>query len=332
MVQLLDCTLRDGAHVNGGQFGFDNIRKIVNNLTESGLDYVELGFLRNVDYNHDVSFYPVIEKAYAMLPDVQANLNVGYALMARADEYDITKLTECDGRIKLIRIAFYYDDLEDAVRFAKEVKARGYDITFNLINTPGASVESLGKVVDYANRVMPDVLTIVDTFGVLQADELDKVLRKYDGDLASNIKIGLHVHENLALAYSLAQHFISHVNTGRDIVIDGSLMGMGRIPGNLCIELMADYMNARFERQYDLVKMLELISNIIDPIKKSIPWGYSTAYFLSAKYRVHRSYSEYLLKQGLSLDKMDFLLKQVTPERALRFDKDYMDLLILKNC
>lgn len=327
MIKLLDCTLRDGAHVNGGQFGYKNIKKIVKRLTESKLEYIELGFLRNVDYNLDISFYPVIEKAYDILP-VPLNYNTEYALMARADEYDVRNLTECNGKIKLIRIAFYYDFLEGAVKFAKEVKARGYNFTFNLINTPGSSSKELIKVIDYANEVSPDVLTIVDTFGVLQHRELEDILKHYDNNLNKKITIGLHVHENLSLAYSLAQFFINSVDSNRNVIVDGSLMGMGRIPGNLCIELISDYMNNHFGKSYDLSKMLELVSDIIVSIKNTIPWGYSTAYFLSAKHRVHRSYSEYLLKRGISLTHIDTILSQIDSVHALKFDKDFTESLL----
>ena len=331
MIQLLDCTLRDGCHVNSGDFGYDNIIKIADGLTNANLDIVEIGFLKNVDYKKDFPFYSQIEKAYDIISQIETKENVEYALMARADEYNINNLTECDGRIKYVRVAFYYDFLEKAILFAKEVKAKGYNITLNVINTPGNSVKDLMKMIDYANDISPNIVTIVDTFGVLDNIELSKILKEYHSNLDKKIKIGLHVHENLVLAFSLAKAFIDYIDDQRDIVIDGSLMGMGRIPGNLCVELIADYLNTKFEKHYKLENILELIDKIVTPIKNKISWGYSPAYFLSAKYRVHRSYSEHMLKLRIPLNKINEYLSQIDLEHAEKFNKDYINVLIEKN-
>lgn len=327
MIRLLDCTLRDGAHVNSGNFGYQKIKDIAMALTAASVDVVELGFLKNVSYNKDISFYPKIEDAYQMVPAAENESSVEYSLMARADDYDIRNLSECNGTIKYIRVAFYYDYLEGAIKFAKELRARGYEFTLNLINTPGCSAKELEKVVEYANDIKPYALTIVDTFGVLCTKELDALLSGYE-HLDPGVTLGLHVHENLALSFSLAQHFIDRVGNNREIMIDGSLMGMGRIPGNLCIELIADYLNNTHGKQYDIAPIMRSIDEHIVQIKDAIPWGYSPAYFLSAKHRVHRSYSEYLLKKNISLDKMDVLLGQIDSKQALKFDKSYMEALI----
>lgn len=331
MIQLLDCTLRDGCHVNSGDFGNKNIIQIANGLTNANVDIVELGFLRNVEYDKNKPFYSTIEKAYEILSKINMNENVEYALMVRADEYNLDNLTNCNGKIKYIRIAFYYDYLENAIKFAKEVQSKGYKITLNLINTPGNTINDLSKLIDYANDILPEVVTIVDTFGVLDQNELLKLLNEYDTNLDKTIKIGLHVHENLALSFSLAKIFINTLNTKRNIIVDGSLMGMGRIPGNLCIELIADYLNVNYEKQYNLQEFLTIIDRIISPIKNEIPWGYSPAYFLSAKYRVHRSYSECLLKQNIPLDKINHILNQIELNHSEKFDENYLKKLIENN-
>ena len=327
-IRLLDCTLRDGAHVNGGNFGYQHIKNITEELSKASLDIIELGFLRNVEYNPDISSYPYIEQAYDALSDSMVCNGVEFALMARADEYDISKLSECTGKIKYIRVAFYYDFLNDAIKFAKAVQGRGYSITLNLINTPGCTVQELNEVIKRANEIEPYALTIVDTFGVLFMNELKEILNEYDTKLNPAIKIGLHVHENLSLSFSLAQGFIDCVGKGRDIIVDGSLMGIGRIPGNLCTEVIADYLNVHYGKSYKLTHILRSIDNDIAPIKESISWGYSPAYFLSAKYGVHRSYSEYLLDKGYKLEMIEALLRCIKPEYSGKFNKNYLESII----
>ena len=328
MIQLLDCTLRDGTHVNSGAFGYEKIISIIKNLSESKMDFVEIGFLRNVHYDKNFPFYPKIEKAYEILDKIGKFSDVEYALMARADEYDLKNLSDCDGKIKYIRIAFYYDYLEKAIQFAKEVIAKGYKITLNLINTPGNDIKNLEKFIDNANEIMPNIVTIVDTFGVLYNEELNKIVNLYNLKLNSTIKLGLHVHENCSMGFSLAQNFIFILKGNRDIVVDGSLMGMGRIPGNLCIELISNYLNENYNKYYNLDKMLYLIDNIVKPIKEKLPWGYSPEYFLSAKYCVHRSYSEYLMKNNIMLEDIKILLSQIDSKYAEKFNKEYIKSLL----
>jgi 4-hydroxy 2-oxovalerate aldolase len=326
-IQLLDCTLRDGAHVNKGNFGKQHITNVISNLTNATVDIVEIGFLKNCVYSPDLSYFPRIENAYDVLSETAKCTNVEYSLMARADEYDITALTECTGAIKYIRVAFYYDFLGGAMKVAKEVQARGYNCSLNLINTPGCTFQELNELIRRVNEIKPYALSIVDTFGVLDGKELETILDEYGSKLDPSIRIGLHIHENLSLSFSLAQLFLERFHATRNVIVDSSLLGMGRIPGNLCTEMIADYLNTAHGKHYNLVNILRSIEDDIAPIKAVIPWGYSPAYFLSAKHRVHRSYSEYLQQNGFHLDQIDFLLRQIVPEQSVKFNKNYIDLI-----
>ena len=54
-ISILDCTLRDGGHVNKGKFGYERIRNIIHSLNDSGIDIIEIGFLRDIEYNKQCS-------------------------------------------------------------------------------------------------------------------------------------------------------------------------------------------------------------------------------------------------------------------------------------
>ena len=45
MIEVLDCTLRDGSHVNEGNFSKGDFSLIFNALNKVAVDYVEVGFL-----------------------------------------------------------------------------------------------------------------------------------------------------------------------------------------------------------------------------------------------------------------------------------------------
>lgn len=332
-IKFLDCTLRDGAHVVLGDFKRDCITDIVNKLTQAGADIVELGFLKNGSYDPEKIYYPHIEDAYRILDESGVTINDHspiYALMARADEYNIDELTPANGNIKLLRVAFYYDYLDGGMDFVRKAMNLGYICSINLINTPGSTLDELRIFVKKVNEIVPFAVSIVDTFGVLDLKELKSIVKLYDENMDPSIRIGLHVHENLSLAFSMAQYFLRITKESRNVIIDSSLMGIGRAPGNLCTELITDYLNKNYRKEYDIRVIMAAIDNNIKPFKKNFRWGYAPEYALSAKYRVHRSYAEFLETIGVSLDNIDILLNKIDDVHAKKYNKIYIENLAIE--
>ena len=52
-IQILDCTLRDGAHLNGGNFGRKVLVETISDLVQANVDIIEVGFFDNEDQNRD---------------------------------------------------------------------------------------------------------------------------------------------------------------------------------------------------------------------------------------------------------------------------------------
>ena len=323
-IKFLDCTLRDGAHVVSGSFGQKRILDIIGKLSTAHVDMIEFGFLKMCSYEPDKIYYPRIENAYALLDQAECSQEAIYALMARADEYDIRKLTDSNGRISLIRVAFYYDFLDGGIEFAKQAMDKGYLCSLNLINTPGATLEELKVFADRANEIRPFAVSLVDTFGMLNLAELQQIIKMYDARLDKSIRIGLHVHENLSLTFALAQRFLAITEEERKVIVDGSLMGIGRSPGNLCSELIASYLNDNYGKKINIHKIMDAVSKDIKPLKKDFSWGYSPEFFLSAICRVHRSYAEYLEKRGISLENIRVLLGKIDLEHKGKYNRDYI--------
>lgn len=329
-IKLLDCTLRDGAHVTKGKFGFDHIRDISDGLSNANVDIVELGFLKHVNYDLDITSFPHMDEAYQLVDNLHSKnkKNVDYALMVRADEYDADEISESSGQIKILRVAFYYDYLDKAFIFAQKAISKKYQISLNLINTPGCTMEELNRFVNYVNEIKPFAVSIVDTFGVLDLENLEKIVELYDSKLDKNVKIGLHVHENCSLSVALAQSFLNQIQKNRDVIIDCSLTGIGRAPGNLCTEIITHYLNKKFEKKYDLSEILKIADHNIVPLKKRFKWGYSPEYFVSAIYKVHRSYAEALQDRGFGLDQIDTILSKIDQRYAGKFNGAYLEQLV----
>ena len=291
-VKLLDCTLRDGGYINDWHWGLGSARRIIQSLTRAGTDIVEVGFLRNVDgYDPDVTVCNTIEELNRLLPPESQRGHTIYSGMAMRSNYDISKLSPYDGHgIEIIRITAHDYDIRDGMDFAREVKARGYKLSINPINIMGYADKDLLWIFDQVNAIHPWQFSIVDTFGSMRRRDLERIVSLADHNLAPDIRLGLHLHENMALSFCLAQEFLDKPLLREEI--------------------------------------MDAIQDHIAPIKGESAWGYSPAYFLSARFNLHRNYAEHYLHKGdLTNRDINHLLAAIDPGKKTAFDAAYADKL-----
>lgn len=270
-IELLDCTLRDGGHVTGSYFGKEVIWDIVQKMIQSRIDILEVGFLKDCEFNPDYALYNNVSEAMSVLPPKASGTK--YALLVQEDQYDDSKLEICNGDIEIIRISFHDYDLNEGLEFSKRVVKKGYKVYINPINLLGYSDQEVLNIIERVNEIHPYAFSMVDTFGSMQKSDLVRLLYLIDNNLNPTIKLGLHLHENQSLSYSLAQAFIEMKPPRRGISIDGSLYGMGRVPGNLCIELIMEYMNRTHASGYNMEPVYDAIDEYIMDIKKEFLGG-----------------------------------------------------------
>ena len=91
-------------------------------------------------------------------------------------------------------------------------------------------------------------------------------------NLHPQILLAFPSHNNLQLSFSNAQAILEE-RLKRDIIIDVSVMGMGRGAGNLNTELMISYLNENYDAGYDLLPILKIIDENISKIFSKTPWG-----------------------------------------------------------
>jgi 4-hydroxy 2-oxovalerate aldolase len=329
-IKILDVTLRDGGHVNNFAFGRQQIRTIVEHLCRAHIDIIELGFLKNGAYHPDRSLFSTVAQAEALLDGLP--LGQDYSLMIRPDWYEIAQLDPRVGRIGKIRWAFHARDLELAVRQAQHARALGYEIYFNPVNVFSYSEASLRDMLQAVNELEPSNVAIVDTHGSMVEQDLLHYHSVFDECLKPNIGMSVHLHENLSLSFSLAQKFITLAKGGRHVGVDASILGMGRIPGNLCTELIARYVNMHCGGHYEIPAIYEAIQDPVADIKQKLPWGYAPLYAESAFRRVHRSYAEYLIEStDLSVSESSSVLAQIAgPEDREEFNQRLVEELVAR--
>lgn len=326
-IELLDCTLRDGGYINGWKFGYHTIKDIISKLVESQVDYIEVGFLRNCEYDRNKAVFNNCEQISHILPENRGNTK--FTAMALHNKYDIRQLEEYDGStVDALRITFHDYDVEEGLDYIETAIGRGYKVFANPINIMGYSDAMILRLLEKINQIKPYAFSIVDTFGSMMKDDLQRIYSLTEHNLDRSIVIGLHLHENLALSYSLAQEFIAMKASGRNCVIDASMLGMGRSPGNLCMELIMDYMNRTQTGTYNVNPVLDGIDDHIARLKSMEPWGYNTAYALSAKFNLHRNYAEFLLGKGrLRAKQINQILAGIEEHKKTAYDEAYVEEL-----
>lgn len=329
-IKLLDCTLRDGGHDIDSRFGRNVICNLIEKLTMAKTDIIEIGFLKKQEFNSDVAVFGEINQAKELVKNYR-DYRGEFALLAQQDQYDVNLLPQNDGIINCIRVSFHINDYMEGLEFCKRAKLKGYKVYCNPINIMGYSDEHLLELIRKVNIVEPHTFTIVDTFGSMQYEDLRRITYILLNNLKENINLAIHLHENMSLSYSLAQEILRFNLNGRELTIDASLRGMGRIPGNLPVELIADYLNRNFSKNYDLDAIYDAIENDINFFYKKLQWGYDPIYSLSGQYNLHRTYAEYLKNTGkLGAKDIKKILNDIPEEKRVLYDASYIEAAYLK--
>ena len=322
-IKLLDCTLRDGGYVNDWRFGYSNIVSIFERLVDANVDIIEVGFLDDRrPFDIDRSIFPdtkSADKIYGSL-DKKNSLVVG---MIDYGTCDISNLSECeDSFLDGIRVIFKKGKMHEAMEYCRQVKELGYKVCSQLVSVTSYTDDELLEVIGLVNDVKPYAVSMVDTYGLMDDEWLLYIYKILDDNLDENIRIGFHAHNNFQLGYSNALSFIRY-NGKHDILVDGTLYGMGKSAGNDPIELVAMTLNKKYGGNYNIDSLLEAINESIMDFYKKTPWGYKIFFYLCAKNKCHPNYlTDYEKEENLSVTRIDELLSTIEPDdKKLLYDK-----------
>ena len=326
-IKLLDCTLRDGGYVNNWHFGEENIKNIIKKLNQSNIDIIECGFLRDdvAECGSEYSNFKSVQDLINLDPSLFSD-NKQYALMVLAEKYDINHLVVKDQPyIDTIRLSFHKRDIRKAIEMAKAIKDKGYELFLQPTATMRYNDDEIKELIFICNNeIKPKSIAIVDTFGEMVGDDIIHYAELFDEYLDKKISLSFHSHNNLQTAYSNAILFMEHVCSDREIVIDSSVYGMGRGAGNLCDELIVNYLNRKYGKDYNLFPILEIADNILSDIKKRNYWGYSLEYYLSAIHHCHPNYCIYFSnKNTLTTFDLAKIVELISEDKRTDFDQDY---------
>ncbi len=326
-IKILDCTLRDGGYINNWKFGKKAIGNILFNIAKSNTDIIECGFLSDKPYDAERSIFNSVEQLNSFITKDPDSDTMYVAMIAIGEkELDPSYLADAEqGPLDGIRLTFHPDCIDKAFKWAEVIMSKGYKLFMQPVGTTNYTDKQFLDLLERVNELKPYAFYIVDTLGVMYKKDLLRQVILVDNNLAPEIKLGYHSHNNLQLAFSNAQA-LAEYKTDRDVIIDCSVNGIGRGAGNLCSELFMDYLNKNHSAHYDVLPVLEIVEQYLAPIYIDTPWGYSSAYFLSAANNCHPNYSSYLMaKHTLSMPAIGNILEQLPRESRRFFDKGLIE-------
>lgn len=324
-VNILDCTLRDGGYLIDSQFGNTAIKGSIRGLTESGVDVIECGFLKDEPHQNGTTIFNNATQIRPFLP--KERKQTSYVCLADYSRYHIENLEPYDGTsIDGVRACFFKEERFDVIPFCQSIIEKGYKLYVQPVDILGYTDAELLDLIESVNKLDPYAFSIVDTFGSMYREDLQRVFYLVHHNLCANAKIGFHSHNNLQMSFSLSQSFIEMTQGLRNVVIDTTMAGMGRGAGNTNTELMMQYMNRKFNSGYDIDIILDLIDNYIDGFHKQYEWGYSIPYFLAGSYSAHVNNISYLSsKAGIASRDINFLLNRIDSTNRKRYDYDLLE-------
>ncbi len=328
-ILVLDCTLRDGGYCNQWMFGKDNIKTIIRNLVDSKIDVIECGFISNkVSFNEDSSKFPCIESLSEYLP--KKHDNSLFVAMINYGEYDVNSLPSCkESMIDGIRLAFHKKNVKPALMQCGVLKEKGYKVFVQAMVSMAYSDSEFLELIEDVNALNPYAFYIVDSFGMMKRKDMIRFFSLIEHNLKESIVVGFHSHNNLQLAYSNALALLE-IRSGRHLIIDTSIYGMGRGAGNLNTELFIDCLNEDYDSEYELKPILSTMDEIINSFYQRNPWGYSLPNYLSAIHGAHPNYAGYLSDTGtLTIEMMNSIFTSMDPDKKVEYNREYIKQLYL---
>lgn len=326
---VLDCTLRDGGYVNQFTFGHKAIKNIIQGLSKTAIDIIECGFLESGADNPDVSLFGNVKQIQEVIGE--KNKNLTYVAMIQYGAISAAELPPCDGcSIDGIRLTFHEHEIEPAFDLGRRLIDKGYKVFMQPVGTTAYEDGSLIELVKKVNALKPFAFYMVDTLGMMYQNDLLRMFYMIDHNLDKRIALGFHSHNNLQMSFANAQELVQ-INSPRNIIIDASILGMGRGAGNLNTELLIQYLNVNFKTCYDNLELMGIMDEYIRPLAAIYKWGYDAAYYIAAVTSCHPNYASFLLNlQTLNMHDINTILSGLDEKKRTLFDKAYIETEYLK--
>lgn len=296
-IKVVDATLRDGGLVNDFFFDDDFVRSLYLANIKAGVDYMEFGYKGDKEMFDPQKFG---KWKFCSEEDIRKivgdnNTDLGIAVMADVGRcnYKQDILPRSESVIDLIRVATYLNQIPTAVDMIEDAKAKGYEVSCNIMAISAAQEGDVRAALDILGQTSVDVIYIVDSFGALYPEQLQRVAALYT-EYAEKYgkRVGIHAHNNQQLAFA---NTIEAAGDGVDW-LDATYSAMGRGAGNCAMELLLGFLKNPKYNVFPVVKFIEEHMNRLR--EEGIVWGYDLQYLMTGLLNQHPRTAIAFTKEG----------------------------------
>ncbi|HBA89132.1 MAG TPA: hypothetical protein DCZ75_14455 [Geobacter sp.] len=291
-LKILDCTIRDGGHLNKWHFSQPCVKASYFAALKSGMDYFEIGYRCPATVTGLGEFgYCTDDFLFSLFT---ASDKCKLTVMIDAGKSDTSLFARCtpdNTPVKAVRVAAYPYELAKAFHLLEDLKEKGYEVFLNLMASSELNPEQLAQLNSWGERHILEAVCFADSFGSFIPSDIPAHVATLRG--LGFTSIGFHPHNNLQMSFA---------NTLRAIeegvsVVDASIFGMGRGSGNLPIEVLVGYLEKQGDKGYNTVPYLDVIERFYLDLFKQLNWGYKIQSLMGGLKNIHPYYIDDLFRR-----------------------------------
>lgn len=325
-IELLDCTLRDGGIVINFDYGLDRMQEIKTCLESSGVEFIECGYIdEKKGSSSGRTCFDNERSIETTLLSSGKKPGVTYVAMIDYGTFNVNKLGyRTSGGIDGIRLAFHKEHWRESMEWGKVILEKGYELYIQPMVSMRYTDEEYRNLISVVNTELPGAsgFYVVDSFGQMDNMAVLHKLEIADQYVSQSMKLGFHAHNNRQMAFSNACTFAKQP-TKHALMLDSSIMGMGKGAGNLCTELIIPVL-VEEGKSYDTIGIYGMISSYFSKQLIQTPWGYSLDFYLASLYGCTPSYIKIFVSDSrVTTDILVDLLKNMPEEKKAACDRPF---------
>ena len=300
MTKILDCTIRDGGHLNGWNFTDACVKASYFAAIKAGADYFEIGY-RFENPKPEWGKFAKCDDDY-IFSLFKPNKKCKISVMIDAGKSTLNDFKDCRENltpISLVRVATYPQKLDIAFELCEGLKQKGYEVFLNLMAISEYTDDDFNKIKSWKNKEKIDAICFADSFGSFVPDDIlkfQKILKEIGFK-----NICFHSHNNLQLAFANSIKAIEN----DFYCVDASIYGMGRGSGNLPAEIITGYLSKIGYKEYNPVAYIDVIERFYLELNQKTPWGYRIQSLIGGLKNIHPYYVNGLY------DKKSFTINEI---------------------
>ncbi|MBR6099000.1 hypothetical protein IKP85_04565 [bacterium] len=324
MVKLLDCTIRDGGHLNGWNFTKECVKASYDTAIKAGADFFEIGY-RFENPKPEWGDFAKCDDDFLM-SFIEKDDKCKISVMIDAGKCSLDKFrnrTPENTIIDLVRVATYPQNLDIAFDLAEGLKNKGYEVFINFMAISDYTDEHFEKILNWKNKNVITATCFADSFGTF----LPKDVVYYGNKLRSLgfENLCFHAHNNLQLAFANSLKAIEE----NFYCIDISVYGMGRGAGNLPAEIITGYLSRTENKKYNPVPYIDVIEKFYLEHSRKTPWGYGIPSLIGGLKNIHPYYVDSLFNQkNFTADDIWTAAELIKKYAPVSFDTDEMNAIL----